>query len=176
MTLNITESNSSLIAEDSVLWDRGDCDYANVFSFKFGQQSDGYATNTERCKRVKVELLVAITLIASVTICILNSVCTVSYIPVCVSLLLQKQPISRIILSLLMVINYITISVMAGNKLITQFTTKPIVHRHIKKQTIPHIKLAIQPPSHLRSMHFRLPSHPVYSCVLFQIQSPLTSS
>jgi len=52
MTLNITETNSSPNAEICVLWDGGGCNNANVFSFKFGQQSDGYTTNTDRCKDV----------------------------------------------------------------------------------------------------------------------------
>jgi hypothetical protein len=47
MSLNITEPNSSLIAEVSDLWDGGDCKNVNIFTFKFGQQSDGCATNTD---------------------------------------------------------------------------------------------------------------------------------
>jgi hypothetical protein len=39
MTLNV--------AEICVLWDGGECDNVNIFSFKFRQQSDGCATNTE---------------------------------------------------------------------------------------------------------------------------------
>jgi hypothetical protein len=67
---------------------------------------------------------------ASVTICILNSVCTVSYTPVCVSLLLQKQTTYRKLQSHIMVRNYILISLLAGNELITEFTTKHILHTH----------------------------------------------
>jgi len=86
--LNFTEPNSSSNAEICGLWGGVGCKNANISSFKFRQQSDGCTTHTDRYKHVKVELLVAMTLMASVTICILNSFCTVSYIPVCVSLLL----------------------------------------------------------------------------------------
>jgi hypothetical protein len=134
MTLNVTEPTSRLIAKVSDMWDGGDCDNVNIFSFKFGQQSDGRATNTDRCKRVKVELLVAITLTASVTICILNSVCTVSYRPVCVSLLLQKQTTYCKLQSYLMVRNYITISLQAGSELIKQFT-RAHMHTHVHEDT-----------------------------------------
>jgi hypothetical protein len=72
---------------------------------------------------------------ASATICILNYFCTVSYMPVCVSLLLQKQTIYRKLQSLLTVRNYILIILLAGNELIKQFTTKHIVHTHTHKQT-----------------------------------------
>jgi hypothetical protein len=130
MTLNVTEPNSSPITEISDLLDGGDCDNVNIFSFKLRQQSDGCATNTDPCKHVKVELLVAITLTASVTICILNSVCTVRYTIVCVSLLLQKQTTYCKLQSQLMGRNYITISLLAGSELIKEFTTKDILHTH----------------------------------------------
>jgi len=52
MTLNVIEPNSSLIAEISVLLDGGGCNNVNIFSFKFGEQSDGCATHTDRCKDV----------------------------------------------------------------------------------------------------------------------------
>ena len=71
------------------------------------------------------------------------------YVPVSVSLLLQKQPICHKLQSLLMVMNYILISLLAGNEHIKQFTSKHTLHRHTKNQTIPHIKLSLQPPSPL---------------------------
>ena len=41
MTLNFTEPHSIPNAEICGLCDGGGCNNANVFSFKFGQQSDG---------------------------------------------------------------------------------------------------------------------------------------
>ena len=49
-SLNITEPNSSPIAEISVLWDGGDCNNVNIFSFKFGQHSNSCATHIDQCK------------------------------------------------------------------------------------------------------------------------------
>jgi len=75
---------------------------------------------------------------ASATICILNYFCTVSYMSVCLSLLLQKQTIYRKLQSLLMVRNYILIILLACNELIKQFTTKHIVHTHKETNNSPH--------------------------------------
>jgi ABC-type nickel/cobalt efflux system permease component RcnA len=97
---------------------------------------------------VKVELLVAITLMASVTICILNSVCTVSYIPVWVSLLLQKHTTYRKLQSHIMVRNYITISLLAGNEIIKQFTTKHILHRHTHTHMHKHMRARARARAH----------------------------
>lgn len=86
---------------------------------------------------MRVESPVAITLMASVIICILNAFCTITCL-VCVSLLLQKQPICRQLQSLLMVTNYIPISLLAGNELIKQFTTKHILQTHKEANITPH--------------------------------------
>jgi hypothetical protein len=132
MTLSFTEPNSSPNAKICVLWGGVRCKNANVSSFKFAQQSDGCTTHTDRCKHVTVKLLVAITLMASVTICILNSFCTISYMPVCVILLLKKQTKYHKLPSILMVMNYIPISLLTMNLSIYNKTYSAQTHTEAK--------------------------------------------